>query len=1019
MKNIIKILFLFSILLLIFACPKDETTKPPTVYTNNIDVRFFGSWDLYTCNESGQTKYLYPVLMQKDYMVVSTDSLFINSLPYGEKDNHGVFFTDGQIWYKDKSDNLIYTYDYYYNTELNRLWLKTDSLSTRSFDYDPITNPQDSTLTVNDFILLYPSDQPPAPKLTIPQNNTQVGDLKPDLKWESYDNAENYIIQVSTDSLFEDTQALVFCDTITTTTYHLPENITNFSDYYWRVKANNSVWSAVYKFSTFYIVTLKKPNNAESVSRKPTIKWESYEGATEYTLQISLQPDFGNIAYEETLAETQYIPPTPLEAQKRYYWRVKSDNSEGYWSLTRSFITDNYVILQNPINGKTGVNVENIVFEWQEIENASSYHIQIADSLSEDDQLFNVIVDVDGLTDHSYISQNELQENKTYYWRVSSDVSGKWSYVFNFVTNNSVFLRNPENNAENITLIVKFEWDNLTENDTLYTLQISTDSDFNDYYEVTSQNTYKLVTEYLEGENEYYWRVKADHSNWSEVWHFSTTAVISGTASQIPANEATNIPQNVQFTWTEISNAAYYEIMVSEQEDFSTVVIDTVFAASDDNFITLLEPLEFGQTYYWKVRSDKTLWSAVNVFTIESGIPTNFIVEILSPLKFDISWTNTANQPLGYVLERWDSETDEWIELANESVLVKNTKNTYVDFDKDPNVYYKYRIKAVSESGDSDYALYPTEGDGVQPMELSDISIPELVDVTAGSFNMGSTSGDDDEAPIHNVTLTNNFKISKYEVSIKQFVQILNYSLGKGYIKSDAQYTGHFYTEIYYNYAPNAMSIKKLLVNSTPIEFDMDLHKFVCEEQDQNKPIYDITYFAAAMYCRSLNEIENYSGFYNFTASSVSSTPYEGEGYRLPTEAEWEYVAQYNDGRIYPWGDTEPDQEHANYYGSGWGNEPLDIDACPAGANQLGVYNLAGNVWEWCNDTFEEYPEEAVTDPTGASGNTTDSSYKIIRGSSCELGPNYLRNTNRSYCKANLEAGKVNSKIGFRIIKLQ
>ena len=71
MKNIIKILLLLSILLFVFACPKKESTKPNITYNNNIDVRFDGKWDLYSCNEENGTKYFYPVLLQKDYMVVS------------------------------------------------------------------------------------------------------------------------------------------------------------------------------------------------------------------------------------------------------------------------------------------------------------------------------------------------------------------------------------------------------------------------------------------------------------------------------------------------------------------------------------------------------------------------------------------------------------------------------------------------------------------------------------------------------------------------------------------------------------------------------------------------------------------------------------------------------------------------------------------------------------------------------------------------------------------------------------
>ena len=1016
MKNIFKLIILLAVVLVLFACPKKDTTKPPTVYTNNIDVRFAGSWDLYSCQEDTGAKSYYPVLMQKDYLIASSDSLLINSELIGGTDNHGVTFYDGQIYYVDKNDSTMYLYDYYFNKDLNRIWLKEDTSPDLSFDYDPMLNPQDTTVTVNDFKLLYPSTQPPAPILDSPENNSEIGELKPNLSWASYAGATEYNVQVSTDSLFENADAIVVDATTSQSNYNLPSNLNNFTRYYWRVKADNSVWSATYAFDVFYIVSLTKPENGESASRKPLMKWEAYDGADSYVLQISLVSDFSNVLIEETLNDNQYIPNTILEPQKRYYWRVKANNSEGNWSLTNSFITDAYILLQSPINGFTGVDVSNIDFSWQSIENAEIYHIQIADSLTEDDELVNIIIDVDDLNTTSYNSSNELQENKTYYWRVTSDVSGKWSYVFNFVTNTSVFLREPENGAIQVPTIVKFDWDELTADDDIYTIQISTDNTFAEAYQDTSSFTEKIVYDYLQPDTEYFWRVKVDDGDWSDVWSFTTMDVTSGTNPTLPVDGAAGVYQKPTFGWDTVINANYYEIIVANDENYESVVIDTVITAES---YVMSQTLIFGNTYYWKVKSDRTLWSATSSFTVESGIPENLMVVSTSPMKFDISWINKALKPTGYVLERWDSESGEWVVIADVDNLSENSVDSYVDFDKDPNVSYKYRIKAVSSSGDSEYATYPDDGSTVSPMNFESDNFPEMVNVQAGSFDMGSTAGDDDEEPIHSVTLTHDFMMSKYEISVSQFVDVLNYALGKGYIKNSAQYTGQFYTQSFYNYASNAVPISNLLLDSTPIDFDMETHKFIYTDSAANLPIYDVTYFSAALYCYTLNDIEGNDLFYTFGFNSVSSDPYNGSGYRLPTEAEWEYVAQYNDGRTYPWGNTDPDKDHANYYGSGWGNEPLDIDACSAGVNELGIYNMAGNVWEWCNDTYEAYSQDSVTDPTGPAGNTTTATYKIIRGSSCEFGPDYLRNQNRSYCKANLDAGKVNSKIGFRIIKLQ
>lgn len=122
-------------------------------------------------------------------------------------------------------------------------------------------------------------------------------------------------------------------------------------------------------------------------------------------------------------------------------------------------------------------------------------------------------------------------------------------------------------------------------------------------------------------------------------------------------------------------------------------------------------------------------------------------------------------------------------------------------------------------------------------------------------------------------------------------------------------------------------------------------------------------------------------------------------GKRLPTEVEWEFAARYDHAsgvtRRFPWGDEDPSPERANLDQRHL--QPAPVGAYPAGASPLGVHQLIGDVWEWCDSGFEGYPGFEPFPYKEYSEVFFGGDFRMLRGSSFGVGTPNARTTFRNW----------------------
>jgi formylglycine-generating enzyme required for sulfatase activity len=309
-----------------------------------------------------------------------------------------------------------------------------------------------------------------------------------------------------------------------------------------------------------------------------------------------------------------------------------------------------------------------------------------------------------------------------------------------------------------------------------------------------------------------------------------------------------------------------------------------------------------------------------------------------------VTWTNTVNAKATYRME-WSSRAGgPWHSFTHQPI---HTIDAHEQTSFEAEVPMFYRVVMTTNE--------PPAG---------------MVWIDAGEFVMGDTAGagNADELPVH-TNFISGFWIEEMEVSGAKWAEVFNWAIMNGYTFSPFTEAG--------------------ATNQEPAQL--------------------VSWVEAILWCNARSQKEGLAPCYysddtrgtlftNFTSGdwifANASVDWSANGYRLPTEAEWEKAARGGrQGRLFPWGDAIQ-HARANYYATnshaydtsptsgphpafGGGSSPVGSFA----ANGYSLHDMAGNVWEWCWDRHAAYSGDNQTDPRGPkTGGAVED--RVLRGGS-------------------------------------
>ena len=547
-----------------------------------------------------------------------------------------------------------------------------------------------------------------------PPDNSVDLPISQSLQWVSDQNADRYILHLSTDKF---------------NTYRAYQNISDTSfvaepwaydvEYQWRVRAVNELgegpWSEVWSFRTQVepvgqIVLYSPENQERGLSRTPTLTWLPDTRADRYIVQLAYATsDFeAEPLREDTLYDTSIRVDT-LAFDTQYVWRVRAENRAGAgpWSMPFTFRTQvrpvGRVVLIEPANYHDEVDPAS-VFRWSVDRQADVYLLQ----LSSDGFSSNVVSHLTQDTTHVVAA---LTYDREYIWRVrarNAAGDGSWSDSWRFTTKanpvNKVELVTPGDKVYGVSTTPEISW-RADAHATSYIVEVSM-NEFQTVLISKSVTDTFLTVPSLEYEEEYQWRVRAKNRSWLGPWSQARSFItqvrpVAQVQLVSPEDDFSGWPLQEALTWKSDRQATAYQIEISK-DGFSVeervLSTDTTYVAGN---------LAYATIYSWRVRASNSAgegpWSATWQFTtqvapvgqVSPRSPRHASMDI--PVNHYLTWDRDANAK-DY---RVQISTQGFLE-PDLDIFIEDTTVTVTNLAYDAR--YAWRVKALNATGEGPWS---------------------------------------------------------------------------------------------------------------------------------------------------------------------------------------------------------------------------------------------------------------------------------------------------------------------------